>query len=115
LDRLLTQSLTGLIAEKLITLELQRDALTEAGCQKIFTEQMSGAIYERAPARRRRPHWPPIITQLDAPTLLLLSSNRQSHPLGSLVVHDRAPTAASSSRSISLLSTDKWGRTAQPG
>jgi hypothetical protein len=25
-------------------LALQRDALTEAGCQKIFTEQMSGAV-----------------------------------------------------------------------
>jgi hypothetical protein len=23
---------------------MQRDALTEAGCQKIFTEQMSGAV-----------------------------------------------------------------------
>jgi DNA invertase Pin-like site-specific DNA recombinase len=28
-------------------LALQRDALTEAGCQKIFTEQMSGAITDR--------------------------------------------------------------------
>jgi DNA invertase Pin-like site-specific DNA recombinase len=28
-------------------LALQRDALTEAGCQKIFTEQMSGAVTER--------------------------------------------------------------------
>src|SRR5271156_1647960 len=28
-------------------LALQRDALTEAGCQKIFTEQMSGAVAER--------------------------------------------------------------------
>jgi DNA invertase Pin-like site-specific DNA recombinase len=26
---------------------LQRDALTEAGCQKIFTEQMSGAVTDR--------------------------------------------------------------------
>jgi DNA invertase Pin-like site-specific DNA recombinase len=28
-------------------LALQRDALTEAGCQKIFTEQMSGAVADR--------------------------------------------------------------------
>ena len=28
-------------------LALQRDALTEAGCAKIFTEQMSGAVAER--------------------------------------------------------------------
>jgi DNA invertase Pin-like site-specific DNA recombinase len=28
-------------------LALQRDALTEAGCTKIFTEQMSGAITDR--------------------------------------------------------------------
>ena len=28
-------------------LALQRDALTEAGCQKIYTEQMSGAVTER--------------------------------------------------------------------
>ena len=28
-------------------LGLQRDALTEAGCQKIFTEQMSGAVADR--------------------------------------------------------------------
>src|ERR1051325_752773 len=28
-------------------LALQRDALTEAGCQKIFTEQMSGAVKDR--------------------------------------------------------------------
>src|ERR1700747_3728365 len=28
-------------------LVLQRDALTEAGCAKIFTEQMSGAVAER--------------------------------------------------------------------
>src|ERR1700747_186006 len=28
-------------------LALQRDALTEAGCQKIFTEQMSGAATDR--------------------------------------------------------------------
>ena len=28
-------------------LALQRDALTEAGCTKIFTEQMSGAVTER--------------------------------------------------------------------
>jgi DNA invertase Pin-like site-specific DNA recombinase len=27
-------------------LSLQRDALTEAGCQRIFTEQMSGAVTE---------------------------------------------------------------------
>ena len=27
---------------------LQRDALTEAGCQKIFTEHMSGAVTDRA-------------------------------------------------------------------
>jgi DNA invertase Pin-like site-specific DNA recombinase len=26
---------------------LQRDALTEAGCKKIFTEQMSGAVTDR--------------------------------------------------------------------
>jgi DNA invertase Pin-like site-specific DNA recombinase len=26
---------------------LQRDALTEAGCAKIFTEQMSGAVTDR--------------------------------------------------------------------
>src|SRR5882724_452846 len=32
-------------------LALQRDALTEAGCQKIFTEQMSGAVTDR-PALR---------------------------------------------------------------
>jgi hypothetical protein len=29
------------------TLALQRDALTEAGCAKIFTEQMSGAVKDR--------------------------------------------------------------------
>jgi DNA invertase Pin-like site-specific DNA recombinase len=29
------------------TLALQRDALTEAGCAKIFTEQMSGAVTDR--------------------------------------------------------------------
>ena len=29
-------------------LALQRDALTEAGCAKIFTEQMSGAVTERS-------------------------------------------------------------------
>jgi DNA invertase Pin-like site-specific DNA recombinase len=29
-------------------LALQRDALTEAGCTKIFTEQMSGAVTDRA-------------------------------------------------------------------
>jgi DNA invertase Pin-like site-specific DNA recombinase len=29
------------------TLALQRDALTEAGCTKIFTEQMSGAVTDR--------------------------------------------------------------------
>ena len=28
-------------------LALQRDALTEAGCQKIFTEQESGAVADR--------------------------------------------------------------------
>jgi DNA invertase Pin-like site-specific DNA recombinase len=28
-------------------LALQRDALTEAGCGKIFTEQMSGAVTDR--------------------------------------------------------------------
>jgi hypothetical protein len=28
-------------------LALQRDALIEAGCQKIFTEQMSGAVTDR--------------------------------------------------------------------
>jgi Resolvase, N terminal domain len=28
-------------------LALQRDALTEVGCQRIFTEQMSGAVAER--------------------------------------------------------------------
>src|SRR3954471_23203592 len=28
-------------------LALQRDALTEAGCQKIFTEQLSGAVTDR--------------------------------------------------------------------
>src|SRR5205814_5163426 len=28
-------------------LALQRDALTEAGCTKIFTEQMSGAVADR--------------------------------------------------------------------
>ena len=28
-------------------LALQRDALTEAGCAKIFTEQMSGAVIDR--------------------------------------------------------------------
>jgi DNA invertase Pin-like site-specific DNA recombinase len=28
-------------------LSLQRDALTEAGCEKIFTEQMSGAVADR--------------------------------------------------------------------
>jgi hypothetical protein len=28
-------------------LALQRDALTEAGCAKIFTEQMSGAVTDR--------------------------------------------------------------------
>jgi hypothetical protein len=32
-------------------LALQRDALTEAGCAKIFTEQMSGAVADR-PALR---------------------------------------------------------------
>src|ERR1700688_2206941 len=32
-------------------LALQRDALTEAGCEKIFTEQMSGAVVDR-PALR---------------------------------------------------------------
>lgn len=29
------------------SLALQRDALSEAGCEKIFTEQMSGAVAER--------------------------------------------------------------------
>jgi predicted site-specific integrase-resolvase len=29
-------------------LALQRDALTEAGCTKIFTEQMSGAVTDRS-------------------------------------------------------------------
>lgn len=33
-------------------LALQRDALTEAGCQKMFTEQMSGAVTDR-PALRK--------------------------------------------------------------
>ena len=28
-------------------LALQRDALTEAGCQRIFTEQMSGVVTDR--------------------------------------------------------------------
>src|SRR5260370_41480682 len=28
-------------------LALQRDALTEAGCEKIFTDQMSGAVADR--------------------------------------------------------------------
>src|SRR6266404_9895541 len=28
-------------------LALQRDALTDAGCEKIFTEQMSGAVTDR--------------------------------------------------------------------
>ena len=28
-------------------LGLQRDALTEAGCTKLFTEQMSGAVADR--------------------------------------------------------------------
>ena len=32
-------------------LTLQRDALTEAGCEKIFTEQMSGAVTERPSLR----------------------------------------------------------------
>src|SRR5271169_5744495 len=35
-------------------LALQRDALTDAGCQKIFTEQMSGAVADR----HRRQHRP---------------------------------------------------------
>ena len=35
-------------------LALQRDALTEAGCEKIFTEQMSGAVADRS-ARARHP------------------------------------------------------------
>jgi DNA invertase Pin-like site-specific DNA recombinase len=30
-------------------LALQRDALTEAGCEKIFTEQISGAVADRQP------------------------------------------------------------------
>ena len=29
------------------SLALQRDALSEAGCGKIFTEQMSGAVTDR--------------------------------------------------------------------
>ena len=33
-------------------LALQRDALTEAGCAKIFTEQMSGAVAARILSRR---------------------------------------------------------------
>src|ERR1700757_2724071 len=44
-------------------LALQRDALTEAGCTKIFTEQMSGAVTDRPAlhdalefARRRHAH-----------------------------------------------------------
>ena len=28
-------------------LDLQRDALTEAGCERIFTEQISGAVTDR--------------------------------------------------------------------
>jgi hypothetical protein len=59
---------------------LQRDALTETRCQKIFTEQMSGAIYDRAQLGAGDRIGPPIITQLDATTLLFLGSNRQSPP-----------------------------------
>ena len=33
-------------------LALQRDALTEAGCAKIFTEQMSGAVTDRPTSAR---------------------------------------------------------------
>jgi DNA invertase Pin-like site-specific DNA recombinase len=42
-------------------LTLQRDVLTEAGCAKIFTEQMSGAVSERPtlPARLRSAPGPP--------------------------------------------------------
>jgi len=29
------------------TLDLQRDALKQAGCEKIFTDTMSGAVAER--------------------------------------------------------------------
>ena len=33
-------------------LALQRDALTEAGCGKIFTEQLSGAVTDRPASTR---------------------------------------------------------------
>ena len=36
------------------TLALQRDALAEAGCGRIFTEQLSGAVTDR-PALREAP------------------------------------------------------------
>ena len=35
-------------------LALQRDALAEAGCQKIFTEQISGAVTDRPQGRRMK-------------------------------------------------------------
>ena len=41
-------------------LALQRDALTEAGCTKIFTEEMSGAVTDRPAlhdASRIRAQW----------------------------------------------------------
>jgi hypothetical protein len=59
--------------------------------------------------------WPGTDPRVVLAVWLYATMEAKAHPLGSLVVHDRAPTAASSSRSISLLSTDKWGRTAQPG
>jgi DNA invertase Pin-like site-specific DNA recombinase len=31
----------------MLNLALRRDALSEAGCEKIFTEQMSGAVTDR--------------------------------------------------------------------
>src|SRR5271170_4880761 len=34
-------------------LALQRDALTEAGCDRIFTEQMSSAVADRPAVQRR--------------------------------------------------------------
>ena len=36
-----------LIGYARVNLALQRDALSEAGCQRIFTEQMSGAVTDR--------------------------------------------------------------------
>jgi DNA invertase Pin-like site-specific DNA recombinase len=33
---------------------LQRDALAEAGCEKIFTEQLSGAVTDRPALREAR-------------------------------------------------------------